>query len=993
MGLIQIDSVNVLVRSQELPLFARLGPHPRTLIPDATAARELFEYWVHEASIVPTEHHHAPPLEDGSVHTSGGVAATLEERRPGFVEEVYGRVADDGPIAAANLASASARRARGGTGTTARSRWSTCSGRAGVGALGAPNDFARLYDLTERVIPARSARAPDTDRERCAQGAAGARRAAPRRRDARRSHRLPPAEDPHLQAAARRTGRRGRVWCRSRWRGGRSRRTCIPTPSCRDGSARARCSARSTRSCWNRDRTERLFGFHYRIEIYTPQPKRHLRLLRAAVPARRLARRPGRPEGRSAARRAARAGSVRRARRAGRRGGRRRWRDELRTMAGWLGLDARRASATVATLPPRCATRGDQYARGVMADLTAGPDAARRSSRERMPRWVWKAIAVFWLGYLVHRRSARRSFASLSGLLRPAARLAVPFVRDRARRQPAGAPRLATRLGDRRHPPRRRRRVPRLRRRDRHAGRQPDRRPARATPRSTSTEPSTSSTTRSARTSTRSEVDRRDQRPGRARSSVHPSQAGQVLDLSVTALGVLVQGLSVMLFTFYLVADGPRLRRVDLQPAASDPPALGARAPGSWRSTRPAATCTRGRCSPASRRSSTGSCSRPSARRRRSHWRCGWASISQFLPVVGTYLAGVLPVLITFVDSPPKALVVIVFILRVPADRELPVRAAHHRAHHGAAPGGGLRCRRSAVPRCSGAVGGDPGASGGRDDPGARRARSGRRYEIVESDLTALRRRRAARPFRRRCQRRLATRDRVDARLRRIRCGLTDRVRAGRDHRPRADSTSRFTSARSSGSARPASRVRVGDPAVAVYPRSSNKPMQAVAMVRAGLALPRRPARARVREPRRHAAALSRWLCCDPRRRRAGRGRRSGTRRSCRSTTPHASSWSEPAAADVRSDELQRQARGHARDVRAQPLGARPHLPATRSTRCSAASPTTIDELSGEAPAHIGVDGCGAPAHVMSLVGLARAFRTIATGGGGSRGCRRCARR
>src|SRR6476620_370525 len=55
-GLIQIDSVNVLVRSQELPLFARLGPHPRSLIEDAAAAGELFEYWVHEASHVPTEH-------------------------------------------------------------------------------------------------------------------------------------------------------------------------------------------------------------------------------------------------------------------------------------------------------------------------------------------------------------------------------------------------------------------------------------------------------------------------------------------------------------------------------------------------------------------------------------------------------------------------------------------------------------------------------------------------------------------------------------------------------------------------------------------------------------------------------------------------------------------------------------------------------------------------------------------------------------------------
>ena len=44
MGLIQIDSVNVLVRSQELPLFARLGPHPRSLIPDAVKNGKVFEY-------------------------------------------------------------------------------------------------------------------------------------------------------------------------------------------------------------------------------------------------------------------------------------------------------------------------------------------------------------------------------------------------------------------------------------------------------------------------------------------------------------------------------------------------------------------------------------------------------------------------------------------------------------------------------------------------------------------------------------------------------------------------------------------------------------------------------------------------------------------------------------------------------------------------------------------------------------------------------------
>jgi uncharacterized protein YcaQ len=57
-GVLQIDSVNVLVRSYELPLFARLGPYPRPLLTDLVERRrELFEYWAHEASFVPVELH------------------------------------------------------------------------------------------------------------------------------------------------------------------------------------------------------------------------------------------------------------------------------------------------------------------------------------------------------------------------------------------------------------------------------------------------------------------------------------------------------------------------------------------------------------------------------------------------------------------------------------------------------------------------------------------------------------------------------------------------------------------------------------------------------------------------------------------------------------------------------------------------------------------------------------------------------------------------
>src|SRR6187402_2367832 len=56
-GLVQVDSVNVLVRSQEMPLFSRRRPHPRTLLADAAAAGDLFEYWAHACSLLPASDH------------------------------------------------------------------------------------------------------------------------------------------------------------------------------------------------------------------------------------------------------------------------------------------------------------------------------------------------------------------------------------------------------------------------------------------------------------------------------------------------------------------------------------------------------------------------------------------------------------------------------------------------------------------------------------------------------------------------------------------------------------------------------------------------------------------------------------------------------------------------------------------------------------------------------------------------------------------------
>ena len=54
-SLIQIDSVNVVCRSQELPLWARLGAHARDALPQLSKRGAIFEYWAHEACLMPVE--------------------------------------------------------------------------------------------------------------------------------------------------------------------------------------------------------------------------------------------------------------------------------------------------------------------------------------------------------------------------------------------------------------------------------------------------------------------------------------------------------------------------------------------------------------------------------------------------------------------------------------------------------------------------------------------------------------------------------------------------------------------------------------------------------------------------------------------------------------------------------------------------------------------------------------------------------------------------
>ena len=270
MGLIQIDSVNVLARSQELPLFARLGPHPRTLIHDATAAGELFEYWVHEASHVPTAHHH---LYRWSMDRPRrwGTFQRFSDERPGFIEEVYDIVRERGPIVAGELSRREGKKGPWWDYDDAKVALEILFDHGRVAAVRRPNDFARLYDIAERVIPADVLARPAVPEREA-------------RKEllvlAARSHGVGTVADladyhrhKHCKPLVAELVEEGRL-IEVEVEGWKQPGYLHP-----DAKLPRRVEARALLSpfdpvVWCRDRAERLFGFHYRIEIYVPAQKR-----------------------------------------------------------------------------------------------------------------------------------------------------------------------------------------------------------------------------------------------------------------------------------------------------------------------------------------------------------------------------------------------------------------------------------------------------------------------------------------------------------------------------------------------------------------------------------------------------------------------------------------------------------------------------------------------------------------------------------------------
>jgi len=271
-GVIQIDSVNVLVRSQELPLFARLGPHPRNLLPDALDEGELFEYWAHVASIIPSAHHRLWRWNMARDHHWKAVARMGRER-PTFVDEVLERIRRDGPITAADLEQRVGPKGPWWDWDDGKIALEELFHRGLLVARRRRSDFARLYDLPERVLPAAALDGPTPSESEARKELLEL---------AARSLGVATFED--LTDYYRQRNQPCKPLVAEMVEDGRlvpavvegwNRQAYVHPEAALPRRVRARALLSPFDSLvWNRDRNERVFGFHYRIEIYVPPSKR-----------------------------------------------------------------------------------------------------------------------------------------------------------------------------------------------------------------------------------------------------------------------------------------------------------------------------------------------------------------------------------------------------------------------------------------------------------------------------------------------------------------------------------------------------------------------------------------------------------------------------------------------------------------------------------------------------------------------------------------------
>ncbi|GIF10381.1 winged helix-turn-helix domain-containing protein [Actinoplanes teichomyceticus] len=276
--LIQMDSVNVLQRAHFMPLYSRLGPYPPALLERAAyrRPRELFEFWGHEASLIRVDLQPLFRWRMARAHEyAWGNMRRIVAEQPELVAWVLDEVRERGPVTANDIEHDAPRRKDhwGWNWSVVKQalEWLFWSGQ--VTAAERTTSFARRYDLPERVLPPAVLNAPTPEPEEAFRSLVELSARA-----------LGVAAEPELRDYFRLPAQAGRRAVAQLVEAGTLRPVTVPgwrQPAYLHAAARLprRVDVATLISpfdplIWQRERTERLFGMTYRIEIYVPKPQR-----------------------------------------------------------------------------------------------------------------------------------------------------------------------------------------------------------------------------------------------------------------------------------------------------------------------------------------------------------------------------------------------------------------------------------------------------------------------------------------------------------------------------------------------------------------------------------------------------------------------------------------------------------------------------------------------------------------------------------------------
>ncbi|QEE34366.1 winged helix-turn-helix domain-containing protein [Octadecabacter sp. SW4] len=282
LGFVQLDSVNTLARAHDLILWSRRQQYRVSHLPPLLQRdRAVFEHWTHDASAIDMAHfpHWRLKMARDGARLAGHWQGIRRDDFTQKVDAVLRRVADHGDCTSSDVGEGE-ERGKGGwwdwhpSKTALEYLW-----RSGQLSVTRRDGFRKVYDLTERVIPqqylnARYSKAETID---------WACNAALDRLGFATSGEIAAFWDIVTVAEA-------RDWCAAAMAHGEimqinvegadgSLRKCFARPDIMDvtppaPSQRIRLLSPFDPALRDRKRAERLFGFHYRIEIFVPAPKR-----------------------------------------------------------------------------------------------------------------------------------------------------------------------------------------------------------------------------------------------------------------------------------------------------------------------------------------------------------------------------------------------------------------------------------------------------------------------------------------------------------------------------------------------------------------------------------------------------------------------------------------------------------------------------------------------------------------------------------------------